>query len=644
MNTKENILKIDVKFYLMYYSLIISLLLHCIMFYYLSEQTSSIIIIGLILVVSLVVFSLCTILAHCYCITDEDASRLMFMILYISTGLVIIFTEPGVIGKFSDLDNSYTTINSYNIFVYLCIGSKSLIKNRCLYYIISYFIVSLYSSLAIFMGSIKADVAVTYAIMCIFVFFQGESINIGHPNYNIIVTENNLMDYNSEQAKTPLDEIVLDIKHSIDKAQKTSSTSSPKTRKIYEKFEKTLSSILKKIQNSNLYSSRLELITKHMDNEDKLYIEQGFFDSYGSSINYMPDNVQPKKIIEYNMSELVGFLSHIGKEWSFNTFFIAECSHAPIRLVGEYSIKLYRLNELIVIPDPILMNFLTALEENYLENPYHNSCHGADVLCSYMYLISNTGIPRFMNSLEWLGGIVASMAHDLGHPAVNNRYLIITKHEFAIMYNDISVLENMHASMVFRILGKAECNILEALNAEKMAQIRKLIIDMILATDMGKHFDLVSYIRVKYSESIDLSNVDSRHDMFKLFIKAADIGHAAKALELHQRWCGLVIQEFFAQGDLEKGKGLPVSMFCDRETTVISKAQVGFIKNIVLILYETMISIVGSEEIEKQCIRQLKTNLKYWENYKTLRVKSVNDTFENIPSLDDKNDKRISSL
>ena len=627
----------------MFYSLIISLLVHCILFDTFFDK-SYVMIIGLVLVVSLVVLSLGTILAHHYWIADEGASRLLFILIYISAGLVIIFTEPGMIAKFSNLNDSYTTINSYNLFVYLCFGAKNLIKNRYLYYIISYFIISLYSGLALFMGSTIGDIAITYAILCIFVFYQGDSIKVSLPSYNIIVTEHHVVENDNEQAKTPLDEIVLDIKHTIDKAQKTSATSSPKTRKIYQKFEKTLSQILKKLQNSNLYSSKLELITKHMDNENKLYIEQGFFDSYASSINYVPDNVQPKKIIEYKMSELVGFLKQIGREWNFNTFFIAECSHAPIRIVGEYSIKSYRLNELIAIPDPILMNFLNALEENYLENPYHNSCHGADVLCSFMFLIANTGLPRYMNSLEWLGGMIASMAHDLGHSAVNNRYLIITKHEFAIMYNDISVLENMHASLMFRILGRAECNVLQALNSEKMAQIRKLMIDMILATDMGKHFDFVSYMRVKYSESVDLSNVDTRHDMYKLFIKAADVGHAAKSLELHQRWCGLVIQEFFAQGDLEKGKGLPVSMFCDRETTVISKAQVGFIKNIVLILYETVISVVGSEEIEKQCIKQLKNNLNYWENLKNLRVKSVNDTDENIPTLENKNDKRKSSV
>jgi 3',5'-cyclic-nucleotide phosphodiesterase len=139
---------------------------------------------------------------------------------------------------------------------------------------------------------------------------------------------------------------------------------------------------------------------------------------------------------------------------------------------------------------------------------------------------------------------------------------------------------------------------------------------------MSKHFDLVSYLRAKYSESVDFMNGDSRTDFFKLFIKAADVGHAAKALELHQSWCKLVIEEFYAQGDLEKNRGFPVSMFCDRENTNVPKA--GFIKNIVQGLYETLYIVVNSEEIERSCIKQLKINLKYWETlYMTKALSST---------------------
>jgi hypothetical protein len=41
------------------------------------------------------------------------------------------------------------------------------------------------------------------------------------------------------------------------------------------------------------------------------------------------------------------------EDWNFNTFHVAECSHAPIKIIGEYSIKFYRIykiNEKLDIP------------------------------------------------------------------------------------------------------------------------------------------------------------------------------------------------------------------------------------------------------------------------------------------------------
>jgi 3',5'-cyclic-nucleotide phosphodiesterase len=145
-------------------------------------------------------------------------------------------------------------------------------------------------------------------------------------------------------------------------------------------------------------------------------------------------------------------------------------------------------------------------------------------------------------------------------------------------------------------------------------QVRKLVIDMILATDMSKHFDLLSFMRTKYDENSDFTNKDIRADLFRLCIKSADVGHAAKHIELHEKWCFLVIEEFFAQGDEEKKRGLPVSMYCDRETTNIAKSQAGFIKTIVLTLFTTLNSILASDEIESACVNQLRQNEAYWHS------------------------------
>jgi hypothetical protein len=40
--------------------------------------------------------------------------------------------------------------------------------------------------------------------------------------------------------------------------------------------------------------------------------------------------------------------------------------------------------------------------------------------------------------------------------------------------------------------------------------------------------------------------------LLKIGIKCADIGHAAKEVELHEKWTKMISEEFFNQGDMEK--------------------------------------------------------------------------------------------
>jgi 3',5'-cyclic-nucleotide phosphodiesterase len=57
-----------------------------------------------------------------------------------------------------------------------------------------------------------------------------------------------------------------------------------------------------------------------------------------------------------------------------------------------------------------------------------------------------------MSDIDVLGIIIAASGHDVGHPALTNRFLINSRNKVAIRYNDQSVLENMHCATTFKIL------------------------------------------------------------------------------------------------------------------------------------------------------------------------------------------------
>ena len=396
--------------------------------------------------------------------------------------------------------------------------------------------------------------------------------------------------------------------------------------KLIEILEQIFMSLKK---NHNIYTAKLESVTKFMDEQDRVFIEQSCFASISNLLTTLREGSRAKENTNftYGVSELMGVLSQVGKDWNFNTFFVCNISNKePIQVLGSYCVHRYGLHDEFSIPESVISSFFSKLEKSYKNNPYHNACHGGDVLCSYMYLVANSDIHKHMSSLELLAGIIATVGHDAGHPGKTNRFLVLNRDDIAMAYNDISVLEMMHASIIFNICKDSDSNLLLNLDRQKWMIARKCIIDMILATDMAKHFDMMAQFRVKYHEMdfVDLDNHEIRYDIYRLVMKAADIGHAAKNIELHEKWCRLVVEEFYEQGDLEKELGLPISMYCDRATTDISKSQAGFIKNIVYPLFTTLNSIILSEMIEINCLGQIRNNELYWVmRRKTIRGQSA---------------------
>jgi hypothetical protein len=220
-----------------------------------------------------------------------------------------------------------------------------------------------------------------------------------------------------------------------------------------------------------------------------------------------------------------------------------------------------------------------------------------------------------LTSIELVSAIVAALGHDVAHPAFTNKFLIADRDELALLYNDRSVLENMHISKIYSILQKEPCNIFSNLSENDWQVCRKIIIEMILETDMSRHFESLGKFRTRSSSigDIDLEKPEDKLFVMSMAIKCGDIGHSAKITELHEKWTFLVCDEFFHQGDVEKERNMSVSIYCDRETTDIPRSQAGFLKNICLPLYEAWSSYLKSEAIHKNCCDQLKANLKSWE-------------------------------
>jgi hypothetical protein len=136
--------------------------------------------------------------------------------------------------------------------------------------------------------------------------------------------------------------------------------------------------------------------------------------------------------MDYEFEELISVLNQLGKNWNIDMFFITRLtSDKPLQVCGKFFLTKYRLHEIFDIPEATYNNFLEALEQMYKPLPYHNSCHAADVLSSTVFLVNQSELREATTDLELFSLIIAALAHDVGHPGVNNRYLVNSRDEIA---------------------------------------------------------------------------------------------------------------------------------------------------------------------------------------------------------------------
>uniref|UniRef100_A0A8U7MDX6 Phosphodiesterase n=1 Tax=Corvus moneduloides TaxID=1196302 RepID=A0A8U7MDX6_CORMO len=277
---------------------------------------------------------------------------------------------------------------------------------------------------------------------------------------------------------------------------------------------------------------------------------------------------------------VIGVLKNVDK-WSFDVFALNDASgdHA-LKFIFYELLTRYDLINRFKIPISALVSFVEALEVGYSKhkNPYHNLMHAADVTQTVHHLLFKTGMVHWLTELEIFAMIFAAAVHDYEHTGTTNNFHIQTRSDSAILYNDRSVLENHHVSAAYRLLqDDEEMNILCNLSKDDWRELRALVIEMVLATDMSCHFQQIKAMKnaLQQPEGID------KPKALSLLLHTADISHPAKAWDLHHRWTMSLLEEFFRQGDKEAELGLPFSPLCDRKSTMVAQSQIGFIDFIV---------------------------------------------------------------
>ena len=287
--------------------------------------------------------------------------------------------------------------------------------------------------------------------------------------------------------------------------------------------------------------------------------------------------------------------------------------------LGKEIIK--KINIYHLLDELKLDNFLITISNNYQNTKalYHSSLHGVDV-CYSTYIIlnllknENNIIPN-ISELDIVSLIISALCHDVGHPGLNNNFLINSKNEISIIYNDISVLENFHCSKTFKLLQNNDINIFSKFSKENFLLIRKKMIGEILSTDLSLHFKIIDDFK-EYKKNKDKK---LEQNQLNFITHISDLSHNYRKFDISLKWVELLMNEFWNQGDKEKELGLPVSFLCDRDNVNVPKSQVGFINTFLINTIQELVEVNKNFEIMK---KNALDNVKIWEKLEKQKRKT----------------------
>ncbi|KAH1003670.1 hypothetical protein HUJ04_003551 [Dendroctonus ponderosae] len=298
--------------------------------------------------------------------------------------------------------------------------------------------------------------------------------------------------------------------------------------------------------------------------------------------------------------------------WAFNAFTletVAGGRSLPVLCVHLF--HWYGLLDHFQLDVVCVWKLFTLIEEGYHNtNPYHNSIHATDVTQAMHCFLQEEKIRRHLTPLEIMASLIGAVAHDLDHPGVNQHFLITTSNHLAILYQNMSVLENHHwRSAVGCLLESGVAGQLHPYRDELEQQIR----DLILATDINRQQEFLSKFRKHINENtLDLRLPENRQFILQIALKCADISNPTRPWDISHKWSIKVCDEFFRQGEFERELGLPVTSICDQQTTSVAKIQVGFFRFVVMPLFSEWHRFMRSA-LSTHMMEMLDSNRRRWE-------------------------------
>ena len=139
------------------------------------------------------------------------------------------------------------------------------------------------------------------------------------------------------------------------------------------------------------------------------------------------------------------------------------------------------------LPEEMLFNFANAVFGAYNLVPYHNAWHGFNVLQGCYVFCSTMEQGKALPKPAQFAMLISALCHDINHDGVNTAFHVAAESEIALLYNDLSPLENMHTRRAFELMQNDGCDVFASMTPPEKSAVERVLVSLMSWNMAARH-------------------------------------------------------------------------------------------------------------------------------------------------------------